>query len=62
MARNKLFISILFATSLVLYLGNATAQSITELIEQGDVSGVEAFVRTHDINKLYYVYTPLCIL
>jgi hypothetical protein len=60
MARNKLFISIFFATSLVLYLGNATAQSITDFIEQGDVSGLGAYVRTHDINKLYYDYTPLC--
>ena len=60
MARNKLFISIFFATCLVLCLGNATAQSITDFIEQGDVSGVEAFVRTNDINKLYYDYTPLC--
>jgi len=60
MARNKLFISIFFATSLVLYPGNATAQSITDFIEQDDVGGVEAFVRTGDINKLYYDYTPLC--
>jgi hypothetical protein len=60
MARNKLFSSIFFATSLILYLGNATAQSITDFIEQDDVSGVEAFVRTHDINKLYYDYTPRC--
>ena len=60
MARKKSVISILVATSLVLCLGNATAQSITDFIEQGDVSGVEAFVRTHDINKLYYDYTPLC--
>ena len=60
MARNKLFISIFFATSLVLYPGNATAQSITDFIAQDDVNGVEAFVRTHDINKLYYEYTPLC--
>ncbi|NQT03509.1 MAG: hypothetical protein HQ580_15890 [Planctomycetes bacterium] len=60
MARNKLSTSIFFATSLVLYLVNATAQSITDFIEQDDVSGVEAFVRTHDINKLYYDYTPLC--
>ena len=60
MARKKSVISILVATSLVIYLGNATAQSITDFIEQGDVSGVEAFVRTQDINKLYYDYTPLC--
>ena len=60
MARNKLFISFFFATSLILYLVNATAQSITDFIEQGDVSGLVAFVRIHDINKLYYDYTPLC--
>ena len=60
MALNKLFISFFFATSLILYLVNATAQSITDFIEQDDVSGAEAFVRTHDINTLYYDYTPLC--
>lgn len=60
MARKKPAISILVATSLVLCLGNATAQTITDLIEKGDVSGVEAFAQTHDINKLHYDYTPLC--
>ena len=60
MTWKKLAISILVATSLVLCLGNATAQPITDLIEKGDISGVETFAQTHDINKLYYDYTPLC--
>ena len=60
MTRKKTSISISVAVSIVLCLGNAMAQPITDLIEKSDVSGVETFARTHDINELYYDYTPLC--
>jgi hypothetical protein len=38
---------------LVLCIGNAGAQSITDLINKGVVTGAEEFAQTHDINKLY---------
>ena len=53
-------ISIYITAGIVLCLGNATAQSIHELIEKGDVRGVEAFAQSNDINELRYDYTPLC--
>jgi hypothetical protein len=60
MVRKGPVMGISIATSLVLCLTNATAQPITALIQNGDLDGVKAFVETHDINKLYYDYTPLC--
>jgi len=60
MTGKKMSIRISVAASIVLCLGNATAQPITDLIMKGDVSGVETFAQTHDINELYYDYTPLC--
>ena len=60
MARKVSTIGISVATSLVLCLSNATAQPIGDLIKNGDIDGVRAFVGTHDVNKLYYDYTPLC--
>jgi hypothetical protein len=46
-------IGISVAAGIVLCLGNATAQPITSLIENGDARGVEIFFQTHDINELY---------
>ena len=60
MARNGSKIGISVAASLVLYLTNASAQPIDDLIKNGDIDGVKAFVGTHDIDKLYFDYTPLC--
>ena len=60
MAWKGLTIGISVTTSLVLCLTNATAQPIGDLIRNGDIDGVKAFVETHDINKFYYDYTPLC--
>jgi ankyrin repeat protein len=60
MAGKKPSFSIYVAAGIVLCLGNASAQSITELIEKNDVMGVETFAQTHDINELHYDYTPLC--
>ncbi|MFC1636060.1 ankyrin repeat domain-containing protein [Planctomycetota bacterium] len=60
MARKGLTTGISVATSLVLCLTNVTAQPIGDLIKNCDIEGVKAFVEAHDINKLYYDYTPLC--
>jgi hypothetical protein len=60
MSRYNTLISILVATFIIVCFENATAQPITDLIEKCDVSGVKAFAQNHDINKLYYDYTPLC--
>lgn len=60
MTSKKLSIGISVAASIVLCLGNATAQPITELIEKNDIRGVETFAQNHDINELLYDYTPLC--
>jgi hypothetical protein len=60
MILKKLSMGISVAAGIVLCLGNARAQSINDLIEKGDVRGVEAFAHTRNINELHYDYTPLC--